>query len=71
MNQAMNQSMNDKGVFKSTPATQGLLKISRKSTLSSGEIVLTNCSEIKRKQTITLLKHGNTPVMIAPSRLQE
>ena len=44
--------------------------ISRKSTLSSGEIIVAKCSEIERKRTITYKKHVNQPVMNGPQKMR-
>ena len=44
--------------------------LSRKSTLSCGEIIVAKCLEIEIKQTISFLKHVNQPVMNAEQKMR-
>ena len=46
------------------------LKRARKSTLSSGKIIVTKYSEIEMKQTITFMKSVNQPVMNAAQQMK-
>ena len=47
-----------------------LKNLSRKSTLSSGKIVVAKYSEIEMKQTITFMKYVNQPGMKAAQKMR-
>ena len=54
-----------------TSAMKNRLKnLSRKSTLSSGKIIVTKYSEIEMKYTITFMKYVNQPFMNAAQKIR-
>ena len=48
-----------------------LKNISMKITMTSGGIIVAKCQEIEMKETITLMKHVNKPVMNKTTIQQE
>ena len=48
-----------------------LKNIPMKITMTSGGIILAKCQEIEMKETITLMKHVNKPVMNKTRKQQE